>query len=46
MLKVKINAAFEFDNEDREFECENGGYDTADDAVEMRYCLGDHTVIT
>jgi hypothetical protein len=35
MLKVKLHTAFEFETEDRELECENGGYDTADDAVEM-----------
>mgnify|MGYP005611568847 CR=1 FL=1 len=35
MLNLKINAAFEFETEEREFEFENGGYDVADDAVEM-----------
>ncbi len=35
MLKAKIDTAFEFETEDRELESENGGYDTADDAVEM-----------
>lgn len=35
MLKMKINAAFEFETEEHEFEFENGGYDVADDAVEL-----------
>jgi hypothetical protein len=35
MLNLKINAAFEFETEEYDFDFENGGYDVADDAVEM-----------
>lgn len=35
MLMIKVNAAFEFETEELELEFENGGYDIADDAVEM-----------
>jgi len=35
MLNLKINAAFEFETDELELEFENGGYDVADDAVEM-----------
>lgn len=35
MLNLKIKAAFEFETDDLDLEFENGGYDVADDAVEM-----------
>ena len=35
MLIIKVKAAFEFETEELELEFENGGYDIADDAVEM-----------
>ena len=35
MLKMNINAAFEYEVEELDLEFENGGYDVADDAVEL-----------
>ena len=32
---MKVNAAFEFETDENDLEFENGGYDMADDAVEL-----------
>jgi len=35
MLTMIVRAAFEFEAEELDLEFENGGYDIADDAVEL-----------
>ncbi len=35
MLNITVRAAFEFEAEELDLEFENGGYDIADDAVEL-----------
>lgn len=35
MLNITVRAAFEFETEELDLEFENGGYDIADDAVEL-----------
>ncbi len=35
MMTMTVHAAFEFEAEEHDLEFENGGYDIADDAVEL-----------
>jgi hypothetical protein len=35
MLNITVRSAFEFEVEEHDLEFENGGYDIADDAVEL-----------